>query len=207
VDISQKSWDESGGEGVIKPRLYHPIINDDRPFDPTWLLALAEVCILFGANHYASRLPDSPAWLVWEKGVSDQSTFSACELIWSNVGNHIRRYEWRWSGMIRAGDRDVEMADRIHPTQKPVGLLESIICDFTDERDVIIDPYLGSGTVMLAAARTNRICVGGELDSAYCAVALQRMADAFPGIEIERIEYGETKRKARGNGKAAKTRI
>lgn len=79
------------------------------------------------------------------------------------------------------------MADRIHPTQKPVGLLESIIQDFTDEHAVVIDPYLGSGTTMLAAARTNRICAGGELDAAYCATILERMATAFPGIEIERI--------------------
>lgn len=89
--------------------------------------------------------------------------------------------------MVRAGEREVEMKDRIHPTQKPVGMIENIIRDFTEEGDVIIDPYLGSGTTMLAAARSNRICVGGELDEAYCAVILQRMSDAFPGISIERI--------------------
>lgn len=177
-----------GGPGVVKPRLYRPIANDDRPFNPVWLLSLAPVCILFGANHYASRLPDSPAWLVWDKGVSDQSTFSACELVWLNVGNHIKRYEWRWSRMVRAGDREIEMKDRIHPTQKPVGLIENIIKDFTKEKAVIIDPYLGSGTMLLAAARTSRICVGGELDDAYCAVILQRMSDAFPGIKIEKLK-------------------
>ena len=193
-----------GRPGVVEPRLYHPVANDDKPFDPTWLLSLAKVCVLFGANHYASRLPNSPSWIVWDKGVSDQSTFSACELIWSNVGNHIKRYEWRWSGMVRAGERDIEMQDRIHPTQKPVGLFENIIRDYSGDGAIVFDPYLGSGTTMLASARTNRICIAGELDAAYCAVTLQRMADAFPGIEIERIEHGKTKHKARGNGKAAR---
>ena len=137
---------------------------------------LAPVLVLFGANHYASRLPDAPGWIVWDKGVSPESTFSACELIWTNKGNHVRRYEWRWSGMIRQGARDIEMKDRIHPTQKPVGLISEILRDFTVPDDRVLDPYLGSGTTMLAAELTGRICYGAEYDDGYVAVTLERMS-------------------------------
>lgn len=165
-----------GVPGVVQPRLYHPVHGDDQPFDPAWLLDLAPVVILFGANHYASRLPDSAAWLVWDKGVSDESSFSACELIWTNLGNHVRRYEWRWSGMIRKGDRATEMAERIHPTQKPVGLIAAMLNDLTQEGDVVLDPYLGSGTVMVACEQTGRVCYGGEYSEDYVAVCLERMS-------------------------------
>mgnify|MGYP001599760699 FL=1 len=165
-----------GGPGVVQPRLYHPVHGDDKPFDPGWLLDLAPVTILFGANHYASRLPDSAGWCVWDKGVSAESSFSACELIWTNVGHHIRRYEWRWSGMIRQGDRATEMVDRIHPTQKPVGLIGAILQDFTEQGWIIFDPYLGSGTTLIACEQTDRICVGAEIDPGYVAVTLERWA-------------------------------
>jgi len=165
-----------GVPGVVEPRLYHPVYGDDQPFDPDWLMDLAPVLVLFGANHYASRLPDAPGWIVWDKGVSPESTFSACELIWTNKGNHVRRYEWRWSGMIRQGARDIEMKDRIHPTQKPVGLISEILRDFTVPDDRVLDPYLGSGTTMLAAELTGRICYGAEYDDGYVAVTLERMS-------------------------------
>jgi len=165
-----------GGPRVVEPRLYHPVYGDDQPFDPDWLMDLAPVLVLFGANHYASRLPDAPGWIVWDKGISPEANFSACELIWTNKGNHVRRYEWRWSGMIRQGARDIEMKDRIHPTQKPVGLISEILRDFTVPDDRVFDPYLGSGTTMLAAELTGRICYGAEYDDGYVAVTLERMS-------------------------------
>jgi hypothetical protein len=174
-----------GGPGLVQPRLYRPIEGDDKPFDPAFLMDYAPILILFGANHYASRLPDSPCWLVWDKGVSPDSTFSACELAWVNTGNHTRRYEHRWSGMVRAGNRKDELKDRVHPTQKPVGLMMQILTDYTG--DPVLDIFLGSGTTMVACENLNRKCRGIEISPEYCAVILQRMTDSFPGIKIERL--------------------
>lgn len=170
-----KSVGVVGGKGVIKPRLYHPIIGDDKPFDPSFLLNLAPVIILFGANHYASKLPDSPAWLIWDKGVSPDSTFSACELIWTNKGNHVRRYEYRWSGMIRAGIREEELKDRVHPTQKPVGLCFEMLNNY--EGNIILDLFLGSGSTLIACQKLNRVCYGMEIDQHYCDVIVKRYID------------------------------
>ena len=58
------------------------IIGHDEPFDPAPLLAMDVTLILWGANHYASRLPDSPAWLVWDKrGGTAENNLSDCEQI------------------------------------------------------------------------------------------------------------------------------
>jgi len=73
-----------------------------------------------------------------------------------------------------------------HSTQKPLECMARPIrnhnCEF------VYDPFLGSGTTMVACQNLNRKCRGIELRVAYCAVILQRMSDAFPGIEIRRID-------------------
>ena len=53
---------------------------------------------------------------------------------------------------------------------------------------VVFDPFLGSGTTMVAAQNLSRKCYGLEISPAYCAVILQRMADAFPGIDIRKAD-------------------
>ena len=71
----------------------------------------------------------------------------------------------------------------MHPTQKPVGVTEKIINDFSD--DIYFDGFLGSGTTIVACQNLGRKCRAVEISPAYVAVALERMATAFPGIEIE----------------------
>lgn len=166
-----------GRPGVVEPRLYRPVHGDDQPFDPRSLLDCASVVLLFGANHYASRLPDEAGWLVWDKGVAAKSTFSACELIWCNQGEHVRRYEHKWSGMVRAGSRDEELQDRVHPTQKPVGLLAAILGDYSQIGHTVLDPYGGSGSTLIACDKLSRRCYMMEIDEHYCDVIINRWQD------------------------------
>jgi len=173
-----------GGKGLVKPRLYYPVIGDDKPFDPAFLLSLAPFIILFGANCYASRLPDSLGWLVWDKGVSPDATFSACELIWTNKGNHIKRYEHRWSGMVRTGNRKEELKDRVHPTQKPVGLCHQILQDYKASN--ILDLFGGSGSTLIACEKLGRKCYMMEIDEHYCDVIIERWQN-FTGKQAVKL--------------------
>jgi DNA modification methylase len=75
-----------------------------------------------------------------------------------------------------------------HPTIKPTGLFERAISNSSPAGAIVVDPFLGSGTTMVACQNLNRKCRGIEISPDYCAVILQRMFDAFPGIEIRRIE-------------------
>jgi len=84
----------------------------------------------------------------------------------------------------------------LHPTEKPIDLLQKIL-DVTDIAKVIYDPFCGSGPVLVACENLKRRGRAIEISPTYCAVTLQRMADAFPGIEIERVENGKAKRKGR----------
>jgi len=142
-----------------------------------------------GANHYAAELPTSSHWLVWDKKAGaghDHNTFSDVELMWTNQFKRksAKIYRHLWSGLLRAGKRDVELKDRVHPTQKPVGLLAQIINDYTNEGDLVLDPYMGSGSTMIACEQLNRSCYGIELDPAYVDVIIKRWEN-FTGKKAE----------------------
>lgn len=64
---------------------------------------------------------------------------------------------------------------KIHPTQKPIGLLEKLIETFTDEGDVVIDPVAGSGTTLIAAERLGRKAFGFEIKKDFCRAFHEQM--------------------------------
>jgi len=163
---------------LIEGRKYKSIIDDDKPFEPEFLLSLAKTMIIFGANHFASKLPDNSHWLVWDKkleGGLDHNNFSDVELAWTNVKKKSSLiYRHLWSGLLRAGDRKTELKERVHPTQKPVGLLSEIIKDYSKENNTVLDCYLGSGSTLIACEQTGRTCFGMEIDPVYIDVIIQR---------------------------------
>ena len=68
--------------------------------------------------------------------------------------------------------------NRLHPTQKPVALLEYLIKTYTNEGDVVLDNCMGSGSTCVAAVNTNRHYIGFELDKNYFDIAKQRIDEA-----------------------------
>jgi len=155
------------GKGVLaKEGVYRPVIGDNEPFDPRPYLDYAAVTIMFGANYFADKLPQGQ-WAVWDKQRPEGTTFSEAELIWtSNTGVRIRIYRQMWHGMTREG----ESGERVHPTQKPVDLIAKLI----DSEETVFDPFLGSGTTLIAAQQLGRKCYGIEIDPIYCDVIIQR---------------------------------
>ena len=75
----------------------------------------------------------------------------------------------------------------LHPVMKPLGLMERAITNSSLEEDAVLDPFLGSGSTLIAAERTGRACFGLELDPRYCDVSLARW-EAFTGEQAERID-------------------
>lgn len=172
---------KSESPGIVQPRMYKPVIGDDKPFNPKHLLDLNVPSIIFGANNFAHELPNNHRWLVWFKKSSleyKRNNFSDVELCWTNLkGKSCLMYWHSWSGMVRAGERKEELEERVHPTQKPVGLLEQMILEFTNPNDVILDLYGGSGSTLIACEKTNRKCLIMELSQDYCEIIEKRYWD------------------------------
>ena len=78
------------------------------------------------------------------------------------------------------------VAGQEHGCEKPLLLLQDIISGYTQDGATMFDPFEATGTTMVACQNLNRKCRGIEISPDYCAVILQRMTDAFPGIEIKR---------------------
>ena len=151
------------------------IIGDDKPFDPAPFLNF-DVVALFGANHFANRLPNSKGWMVWNKrpGMKPMD-FSDCELIWTNQQTHIKMIEFMWSGVCRQGEAGEIV---LHPTQKPIAVMRWIIQELTQPDDVIFDPFMGSGSTGVAALQLGRRFIGCEIDPNYFATAEKRIKQA-----------------------------
>ena len=148
--------------------------GDSEPFDPAFLLALCIPTILWGANHYADRLPPSRGWLVWDKrGGMASNDQSDCELAWTNVLTVARLRTQVWNGMITSGEQRGKR--RVHPTQKPVELMTWCI-GLAGDVQTILDPFAGSGTTGRAAKDLGRKATLIEREERYCEIAAKRMA-------------------------------
>jgi DNA modification methylase len=147
---------------------YPMVFGDDAPFNPgPWLSVPA---ILWGANHFGSRLPDSSGWLVWDKLRPDTLDQSRAELAWSSAHSGVRVFTHLWHGMMKASER----GESYHPTQKPVALMAWCI-SFLPE-GVILDPYMGAGPTLRAALDMGRRAIGIEIEERYCELAAKRLA-------------------------------
>lgn len=144
------------------------IVGDNCPFDPAPLLLAGVPTTLFGANHFASRLPDSSHWFVWDKRPGMASIcFSDCELAWCSIDGPARMIRYKWNGR----DRGPETGEHWHPTQKPIEVMRWIIEKTTAPGQVVLDPYMGSGTTGIACLQTGRKFIGIEIEERWFRAA------------------------------------
>jgi DNA modification methylase len=135
-------------------------------------IAQFETAIVFGGNYFTDYLPKSGHWIVWDKE-NTMPSFSDAELIWTNSKrNSVKIFVQSTNGLMG------EEKNRVHPTQKPIRLLTWLIENYTQKDDVILDPFMGSGSTGVAAMRTGRRFIGVEMDAGYFAIAQERIANA-----------------------------
>ena len=164
---------------------YREVIWDDIDFEPWFLLSYFQdsKIILWWANYFSSKLPDSWKWLVWDKNRWVWTTFSDCELAWTNFDwISVKKYKCTWDWMRR----EWESGTRVHPTQKPIKLCSDIIKDFIEQNKIIVDIYWWSGSTMVACHQLNRRCYMSELDPKYVQTIINRMIKLDSTLEIKR---------------------
>lgn len=154
----------------------YPVLNERFP---------KAVQIWWGANHYSTVFPASSCWLVWDK--ENTGNFADCELAWTNQAKAARLFKHQWNGMLRESERGIR---RVHPTQKPIALVEWCLSLFP-EAATVLDPFAGSGISIIAAERMNRRVWACEIEPLYCDVILRRW-EAETGKQAELCNESNT---------------
>jgi site-specific DNA-methyltransferase (adenine-specific) len=156
IDYKKKDWDNS----IPSERYFHE------------LKRVSKNQIIWGGNYFIESLENSSCWVVWDKdnGASD---FADCELAWTNFNTSVRKFKYKWAGMLQQDMKNKEV--RIHPTQKPVQLYKWLLTNYAKEGDKILDTHLGSGSIAIACDELGFDLVGCELDKDYFEAAKKRL--------------------------------
>ena len=126
--------------------------------------------------------------MVWDKREDikfDKMFGSGFELAWSKTKHKQKIY--RYNNTLFSGNEEVR--NKIHPTQKPTGMIVEVMNDFK-AKNMILDLFLGSGSTLIACEKTKRKCYGMEIDPHYCDVIVKRWEE-FSGKKAERVERAE----------------
>ena len=126
------------------------------------IISRTETQIIWGGNYFADLLPPSRGWFYWQKLMGGD--FSDGELAWTSRDSVLKEFT-----------KAKQTHNRLHPTQKPISLMRWCL-GFVPDATTILDPFMGSGTTLLAAKLEGRQAVGIELSEEYCEIAANRLA-------------------------------
>lgn len=159
-------------------------VHRDYPVSPAWkvptnedfevIFQKARYYIVFGCNYFCDTI-FAPGRILWDK-VNGSSSFSDAEIAATNLFDSVRLFRYMWNGMLQGKsieDGYIQQGNkrlnekRIHPTQKPIALYEWIISTYAKQGWTICDPYLGSGSSRIAAARLGFDFIGYEKNEYY----------------------------------------
>jgi DNA modification methylase len=187
--------------GLNKSAKRGKIKNDERAdWAATWALFPGEIAYVWHGALHAATVADSliktgftiRSQLVWAK---ERLVMSRGDYHWQHEPCwYAIRKKGNWTGdrkqttlwTIPTGGQDVETK---HSTQKPVECMRRPILNNSSVGDPVYEPFLGSGTTLIAAASTDRICFGIEIDSVFVDVAIRRW-QAFTGQRATRQRDG-----------------
>ena len=181
--VKDNKFGSGKGKAIAGYVNYNPVYGDDEPYDPSVIFKYTQDNIIWGANYFSSKLPDTKSWIVWDKTGGrewndEDLDYSLAELAWTSFNKQIRVYKHLWIGMVKEGEEASEK--RIHPNQKPYSMISRIALDyFEDVTRPILDFYAGSGTTMIACEIAGLKCFSVEVVPDYVAVTLSRMREKF----------------------------
>ena len=171
IGFTAEGYDRHNAKyGTAPVRVVERMANDDGSLDLSFLSNYPKR-IVWGFPHLSD--PQATGWFVWIKHENNslnamgnplEMAYSTC---WSG-------FKWRshlWCGYLTGGEMRYD-----HPTQKPLRIIAWLIERYSGVGDLILDPFMGSGTTLRAAKDLGRRAIGIEIEEKYCAIAVKRLA-------------------------------
>jgi DNA modification methylase len=176
-------------------RLDKPVIGDEG-MALDWLFNYSR-WVVFGFPYVFSV--KATGWLAWDKqpGLmnTDRTMTTPIEMALTNCWKGFRLVRCMWAGYMRDNG---EYRFR-HPTQKPQKVVNYCLNKASAVHDLILDPFLGSGTTAFCAKKLGRKCIGIEIEEKYCEIAAKRCSQMVMRL---RMTFEEIVGKGRDNGNA-----
>ena len=127
-------------------------------------VALCDKAVIWGGNYF--ELPPTRNVLVWDKtSAIEGRSFAEAEIAWCS-----------WDAVVRIFRYAPTLMKKVHKTEKPLGLMKWCIGLAGEDVETILDPFMGSGTTLVAAKLEGRKAVGIEINEAYCESAAKRLS-------------------------------
>ena len=141
---------------------------DDAPPDQEYFDELFRVSkhqIIWGGNYFIDKIKKpTSCFIVWDKD-NGETDFADCELAWTSFESAVRKFKYRWSGMLQENMKNKE--ERIHPNQKPIALYKWLLKNYAKPGFKILDTHLGSQNSRIAAFEMGFDFWGYEIDKEY----------------------------------------
>lgn len=134
--------------------------------------------VIFGGNYFP--LPPTKCWLIWYKKTN--GFYADAEMAWSNLTGSVKVLEFKWDGCLQQDMKHKE--NRVHPTQKPIPVMEWCISHLPIKTGLIVDPFMGSGTTLIAARNLGFKSIGIDQDQRYCEIAKKRLTGEI-GLTVQ----------------------
>ncbi len=165
------SWTATGGNSLTASEA-EDIKKWDTRIDGETLSRLirrARYSVIWGGNYYADILGRFRTPMIWHKQQPDDMHFAQAEIAWTNFDY----------GSCRVLSLGIAQSDvkgrRQHPTQKPENLMSWCIRYVRPTAKRVLDPFMGSGTTLVAAKLLGCVAVGIEREERYCEIAARRL--------------------------------
>lgn len=169
----------------------HPaVVGDDANFDPAHWLAYPRA-VLWGANYYSHRLPQSASWWCWDKraGKVPERDQADGELAWTNLGGAFRIFRFMWDGLCQE-QKEHNNGTRVHPTQKPEALAAwGFQRAGLKAGDLVLSPWLGSGPEAAAAKRMGLRFIGIDLVPEYLDACVDRLRQGVLSLTEDAVRH------------------
>lgn len=179
LNIEKMNFTKSIDGGVCKRNDYSNCFIDSKISSDVFneLFRVSKNQIIFGGNYYSEYLKSTQGWIVWNKKGDGRysNDFADGELAWTSFDKPLKIYNFLWTGMIQQNMKNKEK--RIHPTQKPADLFGMILNDYTNENDLVLDCFSGSGTTAVACHRLKRRFICIEKDKEYWQASVKRLEE------------------------------
>jgi site-specific DNA-methyltransferase (adenine-specific) len=168
------SWSTTGG---YKGRISESDKNDLKSWDVIDPVVISAVwsmkceIIMWGGNYLSGVLGSCRSPLIWDKKQSGMQ-YAECEIAWTNFNRGTVRL---LSLSVASGD---QFGKKEHPTQKPTKVMEWSISQLKGDPNLILDPFMGSGTTGVACMNLGRKFIGIEIEPKYFDIACERIENA-----------------------------